>query len=101
MKPRTRETLKEILLMRAHVCMIVLCAARLPLRAISYTQPGVLDDTIPTERKLGIEAGFVWKDVAEATIVYADYGISEGMKKGVLAALAKKQPVEYRYLFQK
>ncbi len=25
-----------------------------------YTQPGVLDDNVPDERELGIEAGLVW-----------------------------------------
>lgn len=35
-----------------------------------YTQPGVLDDDKPDERKLGIEAGFAWRDVAEMTVVY-------------------------------
>lgn len=29
-----------------------------------YTQPGVLDDDRPEERKLGIEAGLVWGALA-------------------------------------
>src|ERR1700693_1541940 len=33
-----------------------------------YTQPGVLDDGKPDERKHGIKAGFAWRCVADATI---------------------------------
>ena len=36
---------------------------------ILYTQPGVLDDNIPAERKLGIEAGLAWGTCADATVV--------------------------------
>lgn len=51
-----------------------------------YTQPGVLDDTKPDKRKHGIEAGFAWRCVADVTIVYADLGITNGMKLGIAAA---------------
>ncbi|MBI2463070.1 MAG: hypothetical protein HYV65_02440 [Candidatus Spechtbacteria bacterium] len=64
-----------------------------------YTQPGVLDDKITDEREIGIEAGLAWGSLAEATVVYTDYGISEGMKKGIDQALAEGRPVEYRNLF--
>ena len=44
-----------------------------------YTQPGILDDDIPRERDMGINAG---KELIEAlpdiaTIVYQDLGISQ------------------------
>lgn len=42
-----------------------------------YTQ--VLDDTIPEERKLGIEAGLAWLGVADKHVFYIDYGYSSGM----------------------
>src|SRR5699024_10974542 len=45
-----------------------------------YTQPGVLDDSDPGERSLGIEAGLVWGGLADATVVYTDLGVSDGMK---------------------
>lgn len=48
-----------------------------------YTQPGVLDDTVPGERKKGIEASFVWRIFARATVVYTDFGISTGMQQGI------------------
>lgn len=44
-----------------------------------YTQASVLDDGVPEERSLGIQAGLSWGSVAEATVVYVDYGISTGM----------------------
>ncbi len=51
-----------------------------------YTQPGVLDDSDPAQRTIGIEAGFAWRDVAAATVVYADLGITAGMRAGIADA---------------
>ena len=65
-----------------------------------YTQPGVLDDDDVNERSMGIEAGLAWGRVAEATVVYVDLGISEGMRKGITRALHEGRPVEYRRLFE-
>lgn len=44
-----------------------------------YTQPGILDDNIPEERKLGIEAGLAWREVAHGAVFYLDRGWSGGM----------------------
>ncbi|HKY87627.1 MAG TPA: hypothetical protein VJL90_12765 [Pseudorhodoplanes sp.] len=63
-----------------------------------YTQPGVLDDLIPAERMLGINAGLVWGTLAEATVVYTDRGISRGMQYGIERAIDEGRPVEYRTL---
>jgi len=52
-----------------------------------YTQ--YLDDNIPEERKLGIEAGFAWGKVTERVAVYHDYGITEGMRQGINQYLHK------------
>lgn len=59
----------------------------------------VLDDDVPGERTLGIEAGLTWGAVADATVVYTDRGISEGMQKGIARAEAEGRPVEFRKLF--
>jgi hypothetical protein len=64
-----------------------------------YTQEGVLRDEVFEERKLGMEAGFVWGGCADATIVYTDYGISDGMQKGIERAKEAGRPVEYRKLY--
>ena len=61
-----------------------------------YTQPGVLDDTIPGERRLGINAGLSWYDFAKAAVVYVDRGISSGMEQGIDLARALGVDVEYR-----
>lgn len=44
-----------------------------------YTQPGILDDKIPSQRKLGIAAGLAWLGVAEDHVFYTDLGWSGGM----------------------
>jgi hypothetical protein len=61
-----------------------------------YTQEGVLDDDIPAERSLGMNAGFVWGALALKCIVYTDLGISDGMRKGIERAKARGQEIEYR-----
>jgi hypothetical protein len=52
-----------------------------------YTQPGVLDDNDVAERERGIQAGFAWREMAEATVVYQDLGISRGMGYGIRSAI--------------
>jgi hypothetical protein len=64
-----------------------------------YTQPGVLDDTKPDERRLGMEAGFAWGDKADLTVVYIDRGLSLGMKEGIKKAMLAGRRVVYRSLY--
>lgn len=61
-----------------------------------YTQDGVLDDTKPAERKLGIEAGFMWRDVADLTVFYIDMGYSSGMQLGLQDCIDKGKTYEIR-----
>ena len=61
-----------------------------------YTQEGVLDDDVPAERALGIDAGHAWKDVTNAFVVYTDFGVSPGMHEGIAAAERDGITVEYR-----
>ena len=61
-----------------------------------YTQAGVLDDTIPEERVLGIEAGLAWGKLAHATVVYVDRGISNGMQFGIRRAKSEGRLVILR-----
>lgn len=63
-----------------------------------YTQEGVLDDTRPEERKLGMEGGFAWIERAAYTVVYTDLGVSNGMKEGIARAATAGKVVLYREL---
>lgn len=63
-----------------------------------YAQPGVLDDSVSFERDLGIGAGLAWRHVADASVVYVDRGISDGMRRGIAAARESGLPVEFRSL---
>ena len=65
-----------------------------------YTQDGVLDDSDPEERALGITAGFAWHSAAELVAVYCDRGISPGMWLGIRHALSIGKRVEFRELGQ-
>jgi len=61
-----------------------------------YTQPWILNDDIPSERALGIEAGLEWYRVAEKCVVYADRGWSTGMYAALVRAEKCGVPVEVR-----
>ena len=63
-----------------------------------YTQDGVLDDTIPNERALGIDAGLLWGAMADKSVLYTDLGISKGMEYGIASAERHNRPIEYRTL---
>ena len=63
-----------------------------------YTHPGILDVGISEERKLGMEAGFVWGALAHSCAVYIDHGISPGMLEGVQRAEQAGLCIEYRTL---
>ena len=63
-----------------------------------YTLPGVLDDRNAFERAMGMAAGFAWRDAAAVTVVYEDYGVSDGMARGLAHARELGQTVEVRRL---
>ena len=44
-----------------------------------YTQEGILNDNIKSERQNGLNAGLAWLDVADIHVFYIDYGMSKGM----------------------
>lgn len=78
-----------------------LCQGEAPIAShLLYTQPGVLRDSDPIERTLGIKAGLEWRYVAQASVVYIDHGISPGMQKGIAAATSAGIPVELRKIGQ-
>ena len=63
-----------------------------------YTRRFVLRDEIPEDRKLGIEAGFYWRDVSEKTIFYHDMGMTPGMVQGIEDCKKKDKEFEIRSL---
>ena len=63
-----------------------------------FTRKNILDDLKIDERELGMQAGFAWGAKADIVAVYADFGISYGMRRGIERALRQGQKVEYRYL---
>jgi hypothetical protein len=65
-----------------------------------FDQPGILNDQLTSERRLGMLAGFAWGAKADLVAVYADYGISKGMQEGIELAAKRGQEVEFRYLVE-
>lgn len=61
-----------------------------------YTQPGVLSEDNPVERRQGIDAGHAWIPQVKALVVYQDYGITRGMRWGMKMAMDHGVPIEYR-----
>lgn len=61
-----------------------------------YTRRGVLDDTIPEQRALGIQAGLEWGDFGELRAFYIDLGFSVGMGYGIKRAIEINQPIDIR-----
>ena len=63
-----------------------------------YTREFVLKDDVPRERKLGIKAGFFWRDVAERTAFYCDLGMTPGMEQGIKDVNKKGGRYDIRWL---
>lgn len=62
------------------------------------TQSGVLDDADMHQRVMGIDAGNAWIAIADAVVVYEDFGISAGMRRGIVMAEAHRTEIIYRSL---
>ncbi len=65
-----------------------------------YTQPGILRDGDPIERQWGIDAGLAWREVADASVVYTDHGVSTGMRYGIQRARESGVQIEERSLYR-
>jgi len=63
-----------------------------------YTQKGVLNDTVPDERRRGIAAANGWLEVADYVAVYMDLGITRGMLIGVVKAAKLNKPIHLRWI---
>lgn len=63
--------------------------------------PQVLNDDIPEQRSLGIQAGLSYRKVVRKSVVGIDRGITVGMAYGMLAAWESGLPVEARSIYGK
>lgn len=63
-----------------------------------YTQPGVLNDLVPGERRLGIDAGLAWGAKADIAVFYLDLGVSPGMLAAEKHWSNLDKKLEYRKL---
>lgn len=63
-----------------------------------YTRRFVLHDKILAERKLGIRAGFCWRNVTDRSVFYIDFGITSGMEEGINDCREKNKPFQLRRL---
>lgn len=61
-----------------------------------WTQPGLLRDENPHERRQGIEAGLAWHAVADMIVFYTDLGWSGGMNAALGHAHRIGKPTEFR-----
>jgi len=61
-----------------------------------YTQEGVLDDTVESERMQGINAGLAWIEFADIHVFYIDYGMSKGMEYARRFSMGSGVKVEFR-----
>ena len=61
-----------------------------------YTQDGVLDDSIESERMNGINAGLAWIEFADLHVFYIDYGMSKGMEYGRSFSMGSGVQLEFR-----
>ena len=52
------------------------------------------------KRAQGIDAGLMWGQCADKTVLYTDLGVSKGMEYGIASAERHNRPVEYRSLPQ-
>ena len=63
-----------------------------------YTQAGVLDDNVPEQRAMGMEAGWAFFACADLVAVYTDRGVSSGMNRGITRAQQADVRVVFRQL---
>jgi hypothetical protein len=83
----------------ARICMTdSLKRGEAPLLShLLYTQ--CLADTIPDQRRTGMEAGFAWAEKADLAAVYYDLGVTNGMNEGIRRHRERGVRVELRRIF--
>lgn len=64
-----------------------------------YTQEGMLNDDIPEQRTIGINAGLRWLNDADLHVFYIDYGVTDGMMIAYHKSKKLGKKVEFRRLY--
>ena len=64
-----------------------------------FTQPGILDDDIPEQRRTGIAAGLAWFPRADEIAFYTDHGWSSGMRAALAEAKVRGVPYSIRSMY--
>ena len=60
----------------------------------------VFDENNPNERAAAVKIKEAWGLFAKKTVVYTDFGISEGMLEGITDAAARGREIEFRKLYE-
>jgi len=66
-----------------------------------YTQEGILNDSIPIEREIGLVCCEMWSRKADVIVFYIDYGMSDGMKRAEEAAITNGRTIVFRKIGRK
>lgn len=91
------ETQHGNVLYARHALLDCLMRGESPLAShLLYTQ--ILDDRLSPERKLGIDAGLAWMEVADLVAFYVDRSWSKGMLDALGRARVLGKPYEARSL---
>lgn len=60
--------------------------------------PRYYSDALPAERQLCMEAGWAWMRAADKIAVYTDYGLTDGMRRGIEEAERLRRHIVYRQI---
>lgn len=96
----SRERARNVAYARKCLRHSLLCGESPLASHLLYTQPGVLNDGDEADRHVGLEAGWAWYEKADLCVVYADYGISQGMVEGMNRASRYGVKIEFRYILK-
>lgn len=100
--PLSAPTREEIEENKAYAKLCVLdCLARgeAPYAShLFFDQPGILDEMVPADRNMGMQAGMQWGLAAHKVVVYIDKGISKGMQLGMDFYRHAGIPIEHRQI---
>lgn len=66
--------------------------------AVHLMMPQCLDDSVPEQRRRGMEVGWSWMLGADLVVAYVDRGVSTGMMQDLTQASTLQKQIEFREL---